>query len=220
MAIIDLTAELKNPKKNWPAKVVGGRRSVGEAFWAQFSPSTRGITEGLYAWRCFNASTIAVHDRNGPSGTTGPMKIEPSGHTLKPGTFSNGIIDRHLENHDHLHRPLSKVVTDADVVDECLEYFLLLDLTGKLNGHQLLHIEKTHWNRPIKDFLLTKGFVKTRPSGKAQQHGGAESRFLLGPHPTKAELVPVLQQLEASILAHLRLTASSCGCWKTGRRNP
>jgi hypothetical protein len=202
MAIIDLTAEFKDPTRDWTL-------TPGQGLLGQFRQSTQNIEMGLYGSLYHNDSTIEVVDKNSkkkprctcsirqsPHGMT---VIKASGRTLKSGMFNGGVIVRNKDNHAHLHRRGDP----APVCKDCFDCFFVLDLTGRLTGgdkskhglkQQVEHCE-THWNRRIRAHLRANQW------DDPNQSAHSESRFLRDPlHPTPDELSDLLTGLEAELV--------------------
>lgn len=187
--MIDLTREFKTAR--WmPYSTHGNRRRLTPAFYAQFNPGTVAIRWGIYVSLYENPSPLAVHDRNGPGGTTGKVIVRPNGRTLKYGSFENGVVQRHQQNCDHLHRVRPDDTQEPDICCDCLRLFLVLDMTQVFRVDAVKKTE-TVWKRRIHKWLADGGFDDPTQTGRS------ESRHLRGPQPTRDEIDLFLTDLEA-----------------------
>ncbi len=94
-----------------------------------FGPAVRGIRRGLYVMYFRNLSEAPVYDKNRAysRGGEGKLVLHGNGSSLKPGKFQDGLLQRRVQDADHLHRTRAEPLGSA--FRECLQFILVLDLS-------------------------------------------------------------------------------------------
>lgn len=93
---------------------------------------------------------------------------------------------------------------EACIFSEAVQLLLVLDLSKIELGPGIKSpgVFEPYWNQSIAAFLKSGGFVDGEPKSRS------ESRYLVGPRPTKAELVPLLSRLGDHIVAAAQVLRS------------
>jgi hypothetical protein len=196
MGILDLTSAFKDPSVEWHRV---GRATEAPAW---FSDEIRRVKWGLYAWTLSNGHDVSLCDRNVKGRRLcGRVLCQPRRHMLKYGKCEGGILSRHRENHDHVHRCEGTARcrrpprVDSALLRDSLQYFFVLDLTDLKprwsTERDSFEAAEDHWNRAIQAHL-----EKTKCVDVQDRRG--ESRHLV--HlPERDELLAVLEELEMAI---------------------